>query len=101
MLWVVIILGVLLVWYFAAYQRAIAEVREVSNYAILILLDDKVLQAQRDGLQGFVKTTDAKDALELGMKVNLSVAQLAKRLGHTLLGTQGLLWKLRNDATLS
>ena len=44
-----------------------------------------------------MRTTEAKDALELGMKANMSVIHLARQFGNTLLGTQELLWKLRTE----
>ncbi len=97
MLWLTIIFGALFVWYFMLHQRATTERRDLSNYALLVLLDDKIYRAQREGLVGFVRTTEAKDALELGMKANMSVIHLARQLGNTLLGTQGLLWKLRTE----
>jgi hypothetical protein len=98
MLWLTIALGVLLLLFFALYRRSLSESQALSNYALLILLDDQVRDAQRKGLRDFVRSTDAKNALELGAKVNLSVAQLAHRLNDTMLGTNGMLWQLRTAA---
>jgi hypothetical protein len=95
MIWIAIILGVLLVACFRLYRRSVKESQDLGNYALLILLDERVYAAQKNGLEQLVKKIDAKDAADLGMKVTLSLSNLASNLGHTLLGTAGLLWKLR------
>jgi hypothetical protein len=93
--WIAGALALLLALFYTLYHRALRETRHVTNYVLLILLDESVYAAQRKGLVDLVRTIDARNAGELGMKINLATTQLAERLGHTLLGTAGLLWKLK------
>jgi hypothetical protein len=93
--WIAGVLAVLLILFIALYNRSLKESRQLTNFALLILLDEGICAAQRKALTDLVRTIDARNAGDLGMKVNLATTQLAARLGHTLLGTAGLLWKLR------
>jgi hypothetical protein len=93
----VAVLALLVVLFHTLYWRALTEGRHLRNYALLILLDETVYAAQRRGLSDLVQSIDAKNAGELGSKVNLALDSLAARLGHTLLGVAGLLWKLKNS----
>jgi hypothetical protein len=95
--WIVGLLTLVVVVLIAIYRRSLTEGRHLRNYALLILLDEKVYAAQRKGLSDLVQSIDAKNAGELGSKVNLALDSLAARLGHTLLGVAGLLWKLKNS----
>jgi hypothetical protein len=81
-----------------SYRKSLDESRNLTNYALLILLDEGVCDAQRKALADFVHTIDARNAADLGAKVNLATTQLAARLGHTLLGTAGVLWKLKQTS---
>ena len=97
--WLAGVLAILVVLFWVLYWKAITECRNVSNYALLILLDESVYAAQRAGLIELVRSIKAENAGELGQKVNLSLSQLAARLGGTLLGTGGMLWKLKQSTT--
>lgn len=90
-------LAIAVVLFFTLYWKALTEGRHLRNYALLILLDELVYAAQRKGLSDLVQNIDAKNAGELGSRVNLALDGLAARLGHTLLGVAGLLWKLKNS----
>ena len=71
--------------FFTLYNRALRESRHVTNFALLILLDEDVYTAQRKALTELVRTIDAKNAGELGMKINL--ATTPGSCGSLLLGT--------------
>jgi hypothetical protein len=96
MAWVIVAVlsGLLLLWH-SLYWRALKEGRVLRNYALL--LDEGVYAVQRKGLHDLVQSISAKNAGDLGAQVNLSLDHLAARLGHTLLGVNGLLWKLKNS----
>jgi hypothetical protein len=96
--WIIGALVISVVLLIALYRKSLGEGRHLRNYALLILLDDSVYAAQRKGLSDLVRSIDAKNAGDLGLKVNLALDKLAARLGHTLLGVAGLLWKLKNSA---
>jgi hypothetical protein len=98
MAWVIaaVLGGLLLLWH-SLYWRALREGRVLRNSALLLLLDEGVYGVQRQGLHDLVRSIDAKNAGDLGAQVNLSLDHLAARLGHTLLGVNGLLWKLKNS----
>ena len=58
----------------------------LTNYVLLVLLDEKVQGVQRASLVEFVHATDAKNAGDLGIKVRLATESLATKLyGNTLL----------------
>jgi hypothetical protein len=99
MAWIIatVVLALLVVLYHTLYWKALTEGRHLRNYALLILLDESVYGAQRKGLSDLVHSLDAKNAGDLRIKVSLALDQLAARLGHTLLGVAGLLWKLKNS----
>jgi hypothetical protein len=97
--WIAGVLALLLLLFVALYRKSLKESRDLTNFALLILLDEGVCTAQRKSLADLVRSIDARNAGDLGAKVNLATAQLAARLGHTLLGTAGLLWKLRTDSS--
>jgi hypothetical protein len=96
--WVIIgVLAVLLLLFISLYRRSLSEGRALGNYALLLLLDEGVYAVQRKGLFDLVPTIDAKNAVDLGFKVNTSLDHLAERLRHnTPLGVVGMLWKLKN-----
>jgi hypothetical protein len=88
-------LGILVVILIALYRRALRENRNLTNYALLILLDESVHASQRKALTEFVRTADAKNATELSGIMQSATTQFAERLADTMLGTRGLLWKLK------
>jgi hypothetical protein len=98
--WLAGVLALLLLLFIALYRKSLKESRDLTNFALLILLDEGVCADQRKALTELVRSIDARNGGDLGAKVNLATAQLAARLGHTLLGTAGLLWKLRKDSSL-
>jgi hypothetical protein len=91
------VLGLIALLFITLYRKSLNEGRHLRNYALLILLDQSVYNAQRQGLSALVRSLDAKNAGDLGLKVNLALDQLAERLGGTLLSVAGLLWKLKNS----
>jgi hypothetical protein len=93
--WIVGALIMVVIVLISIYRISLRESRTLTNYALLILLDETVHAAERKGLADLVRAIDAKDAGELGVKVNIATAQLAERLSGTRLGTYGLLWKLK------
>ena len=98
MAWVIVaaVLGVIL-GYCVGYWRAVREGRLLRNYALLLLLDERAYTVQRKGLHDLVQSINAKNAVDLGAQVHLSLDNLAARLAPTMLGVGGLLWKLKNS----
>jgi hypothetical protein len=93
--WIIAALSVIVIVLISIYRISLRESRHLTNYVLLILLDEKVHAAQSKSLADLVRSIDAKNAVELGGKINLAAAQLAARLSGTMLGTAGLLWKLK------
>jgi hypothetical protein len=81
----------------ALYRKALNEERNLTNYALLILLDESAWKAQRRGLHEMVRSLDVSNAGQLGAQVNLATSQLAARLSGTILGVAGMLWKLKQQ----
>jgi phosphodiesterase/alkaline phosphatase D-like protein len=81
------------------YRRALNEVTRVNALLILVLLEDDVYKAQRNGLIDFITNTSAKNALDLSTKVHASLRELAARLERSsVLGAHGHLWKLKQES---
>jgi hypothetical protein len=99
-LWIIGGLVVALLNMINVYRIALREIRELTNYALLILLDDGVHNVQRASLAEFVGATDAKHAGDLGVKVRVATHSLAAKLyENTVLGVNGRLWKLKTGLT--
>jgi hypothetical protein len=98
MQWLAIIalIGVVLVL-INLYRVCLGEIAALTNYALLILLDEKVREEQRRGSSEFVHLSDAKSANELGGNVVLEMQSIAGDLDHTMLDVNELLWKLKNE----
>ncbi len=95
MLWVAIILAVLLALFLRLYWRSLDESRHLVNYVLLVLLDEEVYATQRNSLEQFVRNANAKDPADLGIQTLRTLHDLAGRLGHTVLSTTQMLWRLR------
>jgi hypothetical protein len=95
--WAVGALAVLVLLLVELYRRALREIGLLANFALLVLLDGNAYAVQRQGLVDSVRSIDARNALELGARVNASLSNLAARLDATKLGIAGLLWKLKNE----
>jgi hypothetical protein len=93
--WIIGGLTVVLLILIAIYRRSLRENRNLANYVLLILLDQKIHTVQSKGLADLVRTIDAKNAGELGGRVYMATSQLAERLSGNMLGTYGLLWQLK------
>ena len=79
---------------------ALDEGTGLTSLLIMVLLDDEVRQSQRKGLIDFVKSTPAKDAHELSLKVHSAMSDLASKVAKSniVLGAPGFLWKLKQDS---
>jgi hypothetical protein len=79
------------------YKRALDEAAGLSAMLVMVLLDEKVFQAQKAGLVDFVKSVPATDAHELGSKVHAALSDRAATWAKSniLLGASGYLWKLK------
>ena len=98
MAWVVATaLAVIVALLIALYRGALNEATRVNALLILVLLDDDVHKAQRNGPIDFVTNTPAKDALDLSNKVHASLCELAARMQSSVLGAHAYLWKLKQD----
>ena len=59
-----------------------------------MLVDEKSVRSV--SLIAFVRASEAKNAGELGGQPYLATGRLAGKLSHTVLGVNGLLWKLKS-----
>ena len=89
--WIIGALTVVVLVLAALYWKSVRESTQLTNCVLLILLDEKVHAAQSKSLADLVRAIDAKNAGELGAKVNLAITQLAERLSGTMLGAAALL----------
>ena len=89
--WIIGALTVVVIMLAALYWKSVRESTQLANCVLLILLDEKVHAAQSKSLADLVRAIDAKNAGELGAKVNLAITQLAERLSGTMLGAAALL----------
>jgi hypothetical protein len=94
------VLAIIAALFIALYRRSIKESQCLTALLIQVLLDRDTYNFQRDGLSQLVLGMQAANALDLSTKVQLSVAQLALRLGGSvMLASHGLLWKLKQEGS--
>jgi hypothetical protein len=96
--WIIAALAVALLIMISVYRIALRENRALTNFVLLVLLDSKVYEAQRASVAEFVRAIEAKSAADLGIKTALATQSASLKLAHTVLGTNGLLWKLKQSA---
>lgn len=77
------------------YRISVRENRDLSNFALLGLLDDHAQSVQKKALADLVRSIEAKNAGELGGRVFIATNKLAAPLSKTWPGTYDLLWKLK------
>jgi hypothetical protein len=93
--WIIVPLAGVALMFMNLYRIALRENRQLTNYALLVLLDETVLSSQRKSLAEFARASNAKNAGELGSEAYLATTRLAGRLpGYISIG--GLLWKIKN-----
>jgi hypothetical protein len=92
------ILAVFLALLYRLYWRACGESRQLANLVVLILLDQKVHDAQRAGLIDFVTNSKTKNAADLGRAVNLAMGKVAMQMSGNTLGVAALLWNTRRPS---
>ena len=94
--WIVGALALVVVVLIALNRRSTREGVWLTNYAVLILLDETAYAEHRKALANLVHAIEAKDAADLGGRVHLGLIQLAEMFAGNTLGVLGLLWKLKN-----
>jgi hypothetical protein len=97
--WIVIAFAIVLLLMAMVYRTSLRAQRRLTNYALLLLLNDEVLEKHRADLSEFVRSVDAKGAGDLGLQVYKATTKLAVSMSDNSLGVAGLLWKLRTGAT--
>ena len=100
MYWIVIaILALIALTFFLLYWRGVKARLYLRCFLIQLLLDEETYEFQKEGLKKLVLNTQAKDAMELGHRVNNSIDRLARGIGsNTILASRGLLWKTKKDS---
>ena len=95
---VIVVLVAVLILLAAAYSRGIRQRNHVANLLLLVLLDDRVYEAQQVGLKRLCITTAAKDPNDLAGKIMASTGNLADNLAETMSGVSVMLWSLRQSS---
>jgi hypothetical protein len=95
--WVVGLLAIVAVMFIALYRKSLRENRNITHFALMVLIDPIVYQAQRDSLIEFVRTNAASTASDLGMAAYLATGSLANKMALNPLAVAGLLWQLRTE----
>ena len=84
--WIVGILAVLLVLHFKLYWTALKETRQVVYLLVMVLLDDKVRDAQRGAILDYASRSDAKNAYGLMSAVNQVMPNHAMKMQNSVAG---------------
>src|SRR5664280_3153289 len=94
--WIIVVLTLIVVLFIALYWKSVREGNQLTNYVLLILLDDETHASQKKALSDLVHGIDAKNSSQLGGRVNLLLVRLAERFGGSMLRVVELLWQLKN-----
>jgi hypothetical protein len=90
-------LGIVIVNLIAIYRRSLSEGRALTNYLLAMTLHDEVYKSQRENLAKFIMMLEAKDPIDLKIKVSIRTGQLAQRVENTMSPMViERLWKLRS-----
>ena len=79
----------------ALYFILAREIRAITNYAVLVLLDEDVHSTQRSSLMELICAAEAKDAVQLGGKARTAITKVAMRLLSTKLDVNRVAWSLK------
>ena len=71
------------------------EIRALTSYALLVLLNEDVHATQRASLMELIRTAEAKDAVQLGGKARTAITKVAIRLLNTKLDMNRFAWNLK------
>jgi hypothetical protein len=97
--WIIGVLVVVVLVLVSIYRKSLSENRHLSNFTLLVLLDEGLHKHHRQGLIDYLQTVDAKDAFDLLIKATLAQDQLATKVAsNSSLGVSALLWKIRGNS---
>jgi len=94
--WIIGGLALVVIMLIAVYRASLRENRNITHYALMMLADPGVYEAQRKSLLEFISKSDAKGASSLGSEVYVVTGNLANRLSFNALAVAGILWKLKS-----
>src|SRR5436305_13527591 len=89
--------AIIAVLFFVLYQKSLKENRNITNFALMVLIDPGVYQAQRSSLIQFVRASSSQTASDLGLAAYLATGNLANKMHLSSLAVAGLLWQLRTQ----
>lgn len=98
--WIIGTLVLIILMLVSIYRKALSENRSLSNFTLLVLLDDGLHTYHRQGLIEYVRAIEVKDATDLLIKGKLALDRLAANVAsNSSLGVSALLWKIRNSSS--
>jgi hypothetical protein len=96
--------GVMLVWNFGRHWLHAHKENALDAFIVYLLLDDDIRTKQKQGLEEWIRTNDAKDASALSSRAGVAIGALAQRLwqgdpakpgSSSVLGMHAMLWERR------
>jgi len=83
------------------YQQGVSERNHLACFIGLLLLDDSVRAAQKQGFETWLRGISASDAQVLSTRALLAIGNLANRLasgdGSSVLGFHALVWNHKKE----
>lgn len=93
--WLIAAMAVVIIFLIAIYRRSLRENRELAHYALLLMLNEEIYRIHRRKLAEFVASSEAKSAVDLGLKVYLATGRMASQIKDGTLLVAGELWNLK------
>jgi hypothetical protein len=95
--WVAIsILVVIALIFLVLYWKGVNERNYIRGFLVQILLDEKTYEFQKEGLKKLIVEMEAKDAMQLSLRVNNSIDRLISQFSSKfILASHSLIWEIK------
>lgn len=97
--WIIAIMVVL--WFVAAQRLSHRKRLHLRNYVIHLLLNDSIRDDHKGKFEEWIRHSDARDAMQLGVRACNTIENMADSLGRQApLGAHSMLWNSAAAADL-
>jgi hypothetical protein len=83
----------IVLWFVAAQRFSHRRRLHLRNYVVYLLLNDTIRNDHREKFEEWIRTSGARDAMQLGVRACNTIESMAESLDkHTVLGAHSTLW---------
>ena len=93
--WITGVLLIAVIILISIYRISLRENRQLTDYLLLLILNDEVYKAARINLSRVVASADANNPIQLNTLVSLATGKSAANMTKHGISVAALLWQLR------